>query len=212
VDDATAGEGLGVTVEIVLFDLGGVLVELRGVAEMRALTTLATDDELWQRWLTCRWVRSFESGGCTAAEFAQGVVDDWALSITAEAYLARFRAWPTGPLPGAEALVAEVGRRVRVGCFSNTNALHYYEFRHWPLVASFDDRFLSFDLGVLKPDREAFDRVAGVLPAPRDRVLFLDDNELNVQGALEAGFAARRVRGVEGARAALVAAGVLDGS
>jgi HAD superfamily hydrolase (TIGR01509 family) len=64
---------------------------------------------------------------------------------------------------------------------------------------------------MLKPDREVFDRVASQLPAPRERVLFLDDNALNVDGAISAGFQAARVQGVDEARAALVAANVLDG-
>ena len=41
------------------------------------------------------------------------------------------------------------------------------------------------------------------------RVLFLDDNALNVDGAAAAGFTAIQVRGVDEARRALVAAGVL---
>ena len=51
--------------------------------------------------------------------------------------------------------------------------------------------------------------MADLLPVPRRRVLFLDDNLVNVEAAREAGFAASHVRGVEETRKALVAAGVL---
>ena len=47
------------------------------------------------------------------------------------------------------------------------------------------------------------------LDAVRTRVLFLDDNLVNVEGAREAGFRAERAQGVEQARAVLVHAGVL---
>jgi len=47
------------------------------------------------------------------------------------------------------------------------------------------------------------------LPLSPDRVLFLDDNTLNVEAAAMAGFIARRVQGLDEARRALVAAGVL---
>ncbi len=70
--------------------------------------------------------------------------------------------------------------------------------------------FLSFEIGFLKPDREAFDYAASQVGPSSDRVLFLDDNAANVDGALAAGFSARRVSGVSSARQALVAAGVLD--
>lgn len=198
-------------IDVVLLDLGGVLVDFGGVAPMKELSGIENDDELWQRWLSCRWVRSFERGHCSAEEFAAGVVSDWGLELTPQAFLDAFRSWPGRPLPGAEALVRRVHRTVPAGCLSNTNALHWeHEFARWPLLDAFAFRFLSFELGMVKPDREMFDRVADLLPAARSRVLFLDDNSVNVEGAAAAGFTARRVRGVDETRTALTAAGVLE--
>jgi HAD superfamily hydrolase (TIGR01509 family) len=195
---------------MVLFDLGGVLIDFGGVGPMKELAGIETDDEVWRRWLTCRWVRRFERGHCSAKDFAAGVVTDWGLTIEAEAFLEAFGSWLGGPLPGAEELVRSVKRAVPIGCLSNTNALHWdHYFGRWPIFDVFDVRFLSFQLGVVKPDRELFDRVAQMLAVPAARVLFLDDNVANVEGATDAGFAARHVRGVGEARQALVAAGVL---
>ena len=113
-------------------------------------------------------------------------------------------------MPGADALLRSVQRIVPAGCLSNTNALHWeHHFARWPILDAFDFRFLSFELGIVKPDREVFDLVAHRLPAPPGRVMFLDDNSINVEGAAEAGFVALHVRGVDEAREALVAAGVL---
>ena len=197
-------------IDVVLFDLGGVLIDFGGVDPMKELAGIATDDELWQRWLTCRWVRSFERGECTADEFAAGIVDDWDLAIEPGTFLTEFRDWLGGTLPGAEALVESVREHVPAGCLSNTNALHWdHNFARCPILAAFDFRFLSFELGIVKPDRELFDRVAALLPVPAHRVLFLDDNPMNVEGATDSGFVARHVRGVDEARDALVATGVL---
>jgi putative hydrolase of the HAD superfamily len=198
-------------IDIVLFDLGGVLIELGGVVPMMELAGIHSEDELWQRWLSCRWVRTFERGGCSADDFAAGVISDWALSVEPAAFLDAFRNWPIGPLPGAETLVRQVGRIVPIGCLSNTNTLHWEDhFERWPIVDAFDFRFLSFELGVVKPDRDLFDRVAELLSVPPSRVLFLDDNLINVAGAVTAGFVARHVRGIDETREALVAAGVID--
>jgi putative hydrolase of the HAD superfamily len=91
--------------------------------------------------------------------------------------------------------------------------LHWDDhFSEWPIFESFDFRFLSFEIGIVKPDRELFDRVAELLPAPPERVLFLDDNVINVEGANAAGFVASVARGVDEATEALVAAGVLGPS
>jgi putative hydrolase of the HAD superfamily len=198
-------------VELVLFDLGGVLIEVSGVRVMLELTGIESEEELWRRWLTCRWVRRFESGGCSETEFAAGVVADWQLELSAAAFLAAFRAWPTGPLPGAAELVAQTRASVATGCFSNTNALHWHDhIAAWPLTGLFDHRFLSFELGLLKPDIAAFVQVADLLEVPAERVLFLDDNALNVVGAAAAGFQAIRVAGVDEARQRLAEAAVLN--
>ncbi len=61
----------------------------------------------------------------------------------------------------------------------------------------------------MKPDAAIFEAVAARLPVPRHRVLFLDDNAVNVDAAAATGFAALHVRGLSAARAALVETGVL---
>jgi glucose-1-phosphatase len=197
--------------DIVLFDLGGVLIDFGGVGPMRELAGIESDDELWARWLSCRWVRSFERGQCSQEDFAAGMVDDWGLPIAPQVFLDQFAAWPGRPLDGADELVERVKQTTPAGCLSNTNSLHWdRQFSRFPILDAFDFRFLSFELGVVKPDRELFDRVAELLPVPAARVLFLDDNAINVEGAQAGGFAARHVRGVDEARAALVEAGVID--
>jgi putative hydrolase of the HAD superfamily len=64
------------THHIVLFDLGGVLVEVEGVAAFqRMLGRPLSQEEVWKRWLTASaWVSMFESGRCTPEVFAAGIV------------------------------------------------------------------------------------------------------------------------------------------
>lgn len=201
---------MGDPIEFVLFDLGGVLIDPGGVGPMRELSGLASEDEVWARWLSCRWVRRFEAGQCSAEDFAAGLVADWDLALTPAEFLELFSGWPGPPYPGALDFVAEVRDRVPVGFLSNTNAVQWgANYEMTPVTDAFAYRFLSFELGLVKPDREIFDVVGGLLPVPRHRVLFLDDNAVNVDAAADAGFEARHVRGVDGARAALLDAGVL---
>lgn len=198
------------SVDVVLFDLGGVLFEVGGVAPMRRLSRIDSDEELWARWLGCRWVKLLEAGRCSSEEFAAGVVADWELPVSSAEFLATFGAWANFPYPGASELVAETSAVVRVGCLSNTNSFQWHaHFGDFPVMGAFEFRFLSFELGFVKPDRAIFEAVANRLPTSPDRVLFLDDNSVNVDGASSFGFVARHVRGVGEARQALVEAGVL---
>jgi putative hydrolase of the HAD superfamily len=209
-------EGIGERrYDVVLFDLGGVLVDPGGVGEMRVLSGIDSDDELWRRWLDCPWVQRFEAGRCSGEEFAAGVVRDWGLGLSSSDFLAAFTGWRTIPYPGADRLVAEVRSVTRVGYLSNSNAAQWCaHLAGSPLVGGFDFGFTSFELGLVKPDRAIFEAVATRLPVAADdlrRVLFLDDNLVNVEGARACGFVAQHVRGVDEARRVLETEGVLAG-
>jgi HAD superfamily hydrolase (TIGR01509 family) len=200
----------GPDVDLVLFDLGGVLIELGGVVALRNMSGIAEDHQVWHRWLTSPWVRRFESGQCSTVEFSGGVVSEWKLTVSPEQFLELFRQWPVGPMPGSPELLVDVQQSVPIGCLSNTNKLHWEDqIGKWPMLDLFDYRFLSFDLGLVKPDPAIFRAVADRLPVRRDRVLFLDDNDLNADAARAFGFLARRVCGIDEARQALEEAGVV---
>lgn len=174
---------------------------------MRALTSIERDEELWERWLTCRWVRDFERGRCSEDDFATGVVTDWDLPIGPDEFLDLFRTWPESLLDGATSLVTDVRRGIPVGCLTNTNSLHWDVGRErFGLDALFDHSFASHELGLVKPDVEIFEHIADVLEVAPERVFFLDDNEMNVAAAGTAGWSAVCVRGVDEARDALVSA------
>jgi putative hydrolase of the HAD superfamily len=195
---------------VVVFDLGGVLVELDGLQPLLETAGIRDEDQFWARWLRSRWVREFERGRCTASEFAGGVVEEWGLDASAGEFLDAFRRWPRGLFPGAGELVARVRERAIAACLSNSNPLHWALFRGWGLDGWFDRVFLSHQLGVMKPDHEVFEHVADAFGGRGDQVLVLDDNIANVEGALGAGLRARQVRGVSGACSALVTEGLID--
>ena len=113
-------------------------------------------------------------------------------------------------LPGAYDLLAAVRRRYRVASVSNTNEIHWDRFANtWALPAAFDHNFPSHLVGKFKPDAEYFAHVVDSIGVPARRVLFIDDNAINVEGAQRVGLQARRAVGVEGARAAFAELGLL---
>jgi putative hydrolase of the HAD superfamily len=188
----------------VLFDLGGVLIELTGEAVLSRWMGGASLDELWRRWLTSPAVRAFETGRCPPQEFAATIVTELALPVTPEVFLEVFTAWPKGWLPGATELVAELHDDVFHACLSNSNHVHWERFREeLDIEQRFDACFPSHHLGTLKPDRVVFEQVLSQLPFAPEAVLFLDDNQINVDGARAAGLRAEHVRGVDSAREVL---------
>jgi putative hydrolase of the HAD superfamily len=171
---------------------------------MVELAGLSSNDEMWQRWLACEWVRRFERGHCDADAFAAGVVEDWALTISPAEFLAEFGTWVINPFPAADALVELTAQHCTVACLSNMNIEHWDRgVSKWELIDRFDRAFLSFQIGMVKPDREIYAHVVAALGTSAERVLFLDDNLINVEGARAAGLQAEHVRGIAEATAAV---------
>ncbi len=191
-------------IEIVLFDLGGVLIELSNSQTMGRFLGDHPEEEVWRRWLGCPWVRRFERGHCSADDFARGMVESWSMAATPEVFLEAFIRWPRGLMPGARELADAARSRITIGCLSNTNALHAERHASEEAVYDlFDHRFLSHEIGLVKPDREVYDHVLAELGCPAANVLFFDDNQINVDGARAAGLRAERVRGLAEVRSAL---------
>jgi len=196
--------------DVILFDLGGVLVELTGSARLLEWANhIQSIEELWQLWLTSPSVRLFETGRCTPEQFATTLITEMGLEVSAEQFLIEFTGWPTQPYPGSRELLQMLTPHYRLGCLANTNVLHWkhiseemglLDFFHLPLA--------SHLIGVLKPDHAAFLYAAEKLRAAPERILFLDDNLLNVQAAQAVGMSSHRVQGLTETIAKLKEVGV----
>ena len=179
-------------IKVILFDLGGVLVKLTGVPTMLEWTPGdLTEPELWEIWLRSEAVRSFESGRIEPQQFAERVIKEFALSVTAEKFITAFGTWTDGLYDGVDELLLRLRPSYRLATLSNTNVIH------WPKLINvmglgtlIDTHFPSHLSGLLKPDAAAFDNAAKQLGVTPDQILFYDDNALNVTGARESGLQA----------------------
>ena len=199
-------------IDVVLFDLGGVLIELAGVEQMLAWSQgIDTHEELWRRWLHSPVVRRFETGAIGRDAFARDVIEEFGCPVREDEFLAAFTWWPRSVYPGAFELLRAMSERYRIASVSNTNEIHWDRFsQQWKLDAAFHHNFPSYLVGKLKPDADYFEHVLEAVDAPAHRVLFIDDNAINVDAAARLGMVARKVAGVEGARRAFVELGLLE--
>ena len=193
---------------VLLFDLGGVLVEIAAFDEMKSMVGETLDDDAIRlRWLRSPAVRSFELGRITPAAFAAQFIDEWQVRLTPEAFLENFATWVRRPYEGAEALIARLRVEYRVSCLSNCNELHWSKLGG--LLNCFDSAFSSHLLGAIKPDEEVFDKVMSELRVEPDQLCFFDDSYLNVQAAKRLGIGAYRVDGIRGVRRVVQSEGLL---
>jgi putative hydrolase of the HAD superfamily len=197
---------------VVLFDLGGVLVELGGVQTMLDwLDNRVSPGELWKMWLQSPAVRAFETGLTDAGRFADELIAEMALPVSRKKLLAEFTLWPRGLFPGGLELVKQIPPRYTRATLSNSNTVHWPRLmKELRLAEAFDQHFASHLIGKIKPDEEAFHHVTHSLRCAAEEILFLDDNELNVEAAARAGMKAVQVQGVAAAERALREAGVIE--
>jgi hypothetical protein len=84
---------------VVLFDVGGVLVELGGVdALLGWLGSNTTVEQLWPVWLRSPAVRAFETGRIEPLAFAQELILELQLRIPPETFLHPSPAGRPGPI------------------------------------------------------------------------------------------------------------------
>lgn len=182
-------------IEAVLFDMGGVLVELGPFDKALGLEEM-TSEEFWARWLASPAVRALESGRCSVERFADELVIEFGLGHSQRELIEQFTAIPLGLFPGAQELVASVPDHLVTGVLSNTNAIHWEGQEDAEVIQSLCNRsYLSYELGMTKPDRDIFDHVIADLDIPAERILFVDDSPSNIEGARDAGLQAEVVRG-----------------
>ena len=147
---------------VVLFDLGGVLIDFTGPSTLlRWLGGRLAPEQVWPLWLGSPVVRDFERGLVEPHVFADRLIADLGLPVDRGAFLDDFSRWPTALYAGAADLIARVPPSYVRATLSNTNVVH------WPRIADelklgalFDHHFPSHLTGKLKPDREVFAHVA----------------------------------------------------
>ena len=196
---------------VVLFDVGGVLVQLNGITPLLEWLAHRIDvAQMWRMWLTSPAVRAFETGRIDADEFAAQLIREFDLPIAPRAFLESFAQWPSGLFPGVAEVVARIPPRYTKALLSNSNALH------WPRVIGemglgqlFEHQFVSHLTGRIKPDRAAFEHVLESLGCAPGSVLFLDDNLVNVEAARAIGMRGAVVSGTAAVAQALAEAGIL---
>ena len=187
---------------LLLFDLGGVLVDYDPIGPLTELLPHRDDHrDIVRRWGSRRELRRLETGQCPPTEFATAVIAEFGLRLSAEEFLANFARWDRGPPPGAIELLRSLRSGFRLACLSNNNEIHWRRLRTvFAVDREFDATYLSHEMGVMKPDRRAYERVlAHERVAPHDTV-FIDDNADNVAAAHALGIEAYRCSGIEAVR------------
>ena len=192
-----------------IFDLGGVLLNIDLPRTGRAFATLAGRDDDWLReqFSFFALAHPFETGQWTEAQFFDFVrqtlnlpqsdhrVTDAQITDAWNALLLDFP-------PAHLALLQELKSRYRTFLLSNTNPLHMRavddilrrDTGHPRLATLFEKMHLSYEMGLWKPDPAIYARVLADHGLLAHETVFFDDNLANVESARQLGIYAVHIQ------------------
>jgi HAD superfamily hydrolase (TIGR01509 family) len=181
----------------IIFDLGGVLVNLDNKLTERAFVDLGATDfaRYFGHGFAASFFKEYEIGKISDQEFIQHLRKLGNLNVPDETIV---KAWDALLLDFPKEridLLKKLRNDYRVFLFSNTNALHmktvrriYNDtFENGTLDELFEKTYYSNVLGMRKPDVSSYLHITNENKLIPSETLFVDDALINVEGANAAG-------------------------
>ena len=144
-------------------------------------------------WLSSQSVRDYETSRIGLDEFCRRLAAEFELDGFTAEQLAK---WRLPMPPRVERVLRRLAETHSLALLSNTNAVHWNSVnRQSDVFDGFSQVFLSYEIGLHKPELEIFEHVLGALGVAAEQVVFFDDSEPNVLAARTLGIDAHHVDG-----------------
>lgn len=183
-----------------LFDFGGVLVDLDKERCRRAFATLGFDITPYLGTYAQGGIFSeLERGELSVTDFCEALRIESGLScLTDEDIVGAWRQYLLDvPVERLEMLL-KIGRHYPVYALSNTNPVHwemardgYFRYKGLQVEDFFRKAFLSYEMGMEKPSSRIFEAVITSIGCKPEEVIFFDDSAENCAAARSCGLQAR---------------------
>lgn len=196
--------------QVILFDLGGVLVEL-GDTPLNSDWLSKNNKFTLKDWFHSETAIAFEKGLIAPNAFIEQFKADLSIDADSEKILEHFTDWPIGLFAGVEELLLALKKNYQLAILSNTNELHWPRITEEFKIPRYTDKlYASHILNMAKPNLDIFQYVISDLGIQPDKILFLDDNLANVEAAKTLGISGFLVSGIEQTINCLINRGVLN--
>lgn len=172
----------------VLFDLGNVLIHYHPEAFWKVLEIHdPSQQEMYRRRLPSIFI-PFEKGEYGLETCLERLVQVFDGKYTRSTLKEAMASVLTTPIEAMEEIVRDVSKKVTTALVSNTNEFHYaYCQRVVPALKYLPRHFVSFRMGVMKPDRAFYEKVLSELTVDPEDTVFIDDIPANVEAAVQCG-------------------------
>jgi len=178
----------------IVLDLGGVLIELEWRQNIVALFgEQLSFAQARHRWSLSPAVQAHETGNLDLEQFVAAWCEELQLD-SCEAVKPAFLSLLGELKPHTESMLETVGERFSLSMLSNISHAHIQRLdERVALKHQFSRRFLSCDLGKMKPSLDVFQLVVSELQCDVGEIAFFDDTSIHVDAATVSGLHAWRV-------------------
>ncbi|MDG1146836.1 MAG: HAD family phosphatase [Crocinitomicaceae bacterium] len=185
------------SVKAVIFDFGGVIINIDyhatieafkalGIADFESMYTQAQQSDLFNQ---------IEIGEISAQRFINGILDFLPAGISPNKVVSAWNAMIKDvPIKAIDLLVELKKKGYRIFLLSNTNEIHLEAaIRAWEKTSSqhldsiFNAVYLSHKIGMRKPNKHVFDFVCQQENLTPSETLFIDDSIQHIEGAASIG-------------------------
>jgi len=184
-------------VEAILFDLGGVIINIDyqltkiafenlGVLSFDLLFNKAKQNHLFDR---------LEKGGINDLEFYDEIRNISKINLNNEEIKTAWNAILMDIPEKRIELLIRLSKKYRLFLISNTNSIHIdaftqqmlHQFGKNPFIEIFEKVYYSSEIGMRKPGADIFNFVLAQNALTNNRCLFIDDSPQHIEGAAACG-------------------------
>ena len=181
-------------IQALLLDLGNVVVEIdfRRTFQHWAQCAEVDVDLLYQRWQLDEAYQAHETGDLDFENYIDALAQRLGISMPLADWHAGWNDLFVGPFVQVQQRLRELAGTIPLYAFTNTNPTHEQVWRHrFPdALTHFEDIYVSSTIGLRKPEVAAYQWVSNAMGLDPQSILFLDDNQENIDGARASGLQA----------------------
>ena len=198
-------------IDVIVFDLGGVIVNVNFGSPLGKLfdnsgtvsNTLKDGSDFSSLLL------QYETGKISAVDFHDQIRDHLETELSFDEFISISNDAIESADDGIDGIVKTLSKKYQLAILSNTNPVHYEHIKEkYSIIGLFDHILLSYEMGTMKPDIEAYEKLIHATSKPPSQHLFIDDRIENISAAKEIGMDGIQYKSVQGFIAALRERGI----
>ncbi|MCH7955810.1 MAG: HAD family phosphatase [Candidatus Marinimicrobia bacterium] len=198
-------------IEVIVFDLGGVIVNVNFKSPLGVLfdNSGAPENTIRDDSNISKLTRQYDKGEISAIDFHQKIIEHLGIELSFDEFRRASNEAIEAGDSGMDNLVKTLSTKYQLAILSNTNPVHFEHIKeNYPIIGLFEHISVSYEMGAIKPDAEAYEKLMLATSKLPSQHLFIDDRIENISAAREIGMDGIHYESIKGLLEALSERGI----